>query len=74
MLENLLINNKPSCLKTYLTASSQSKTSPVPISPGHPLVKDRGSLRSALWKDRLAEPPHQKNGCPVDVQTPLQPQ
>jgi hypothetical protein len=29
---------------------------------------------SALWSGGLAEPPHQKDDCPLDAPTPLPPQ
>jgi Transposase domain (DUF772) len=55
--------------KNLLDCQINPKHPPVSVSPGHHLGKDRGSLRSALWQGRLAEPLHQKNGCPVDAQT-----
>jgi hypothetical protein len=60
--------------KNLLSNQLNPKAPALPISARHPLEKARRSLCSALWESRLTEPPHQKDGCPVDAQIPLQPQ
>ncbi len=44
--------------KNLLDCQLNPKHPPVPVSLGHPLGKDRGGVCTALWKGRLAEPPH----------------